>query len=104
MEAIDVVFEGSETQVFLVGPSSVAVPGTVAGLEAAPRCSKQVLSCFRKSRQISERLGVAVRTVETHRERVMRKLDLPDSHALRSYATAHGLLAEASATVVSAET
>ncbi len=36
MEAIDVVFEGgAETQVFHVGPASVAVPGTLAGLEAA---------------------------------------------------------------------
>src|SRR5919204_747728 len=37
MEAVDVVFEGSEAQVFLIGAASVAVPGTVAGLEAAHR-------------------------------------------------------------------
>jgi gamma-glutamyltranspeptidase/glutathione hydrolase len=38
MEAVDVVFEGgSETQVFHVGEPSVAVPGALAGLEAAHR-------------------------------------------------------------------
>ena len=37
MESIDVDFDGSSSQVFLVGPGSCAVPGTVAGLEAAHR-------------------------------------------------------------------
>lgn len=37
MEAVDVVFEGAESQVFRIGASSVAVPGTLAGLEAAHR-------------------------------------------------------------------
>jgi gamma-glutamyltranspeptidase/glutathione hydrolase len=37
MDSIDVVFEGSEAQAFLIGASSVAVPGAVAGLEAAHR-------------------------------------------------------------------
>jgi gamma-glutamyltranspeptidase/glutathione hydrolase len=37
MEVVDVVFEGSETQVFHIGEASVAVPGTALGLEAAHR-------------------------------------------------------------------
>jgi gamma-glutamyltranspeptidase / glutathione hydrolase len=37
METIDVDFDGSTSQVFLVGPASCAVPGVVAGLEAAHR-------------------------------------------------------------------
>jgi gamma-glutamyltranspeptidase/glutathione hydrolase len=37
MEAIDVDFDGSSSQVFLVGPASCAVPGVVAGLETAHR-------------------------------------------------------------------
>ncbi|MGH2921580.1 MAG: gamma-glutamyltransferase family protein [Gaiellaceae bacterium] len=37
MESIDVDFDGSTSQVFLVGPASCAVPGAVAGLEAAHR-------------------------------------------------------------------
>ncbi len=37
MEEIDVVFEGDSSQVFRIGPSAAAVPGTVAGLEEAHR-------------------------------------------------------------------
>jgi gamma-glutamyltranspeptidase/glutathione hydrolase len=37
METIDVDFDGSTSQVFLVGPASCAVPGAPAGLEAAHR-------------------------------------------------------------------
>jgi gamma-glutamyltranspeptidase / glutathione hydrolase len=37
METIDVDFDGSTTQAFGIGAASVAVPGTVAGLEAAHR-------------------------------------------------------------------
>lgn len=44
------------------------------------------------NRQISARLKIAVRTVETHRERLMRKLDVHDTNGLRNYAAAHGLL------------
>ncbi len=35
MESIDIDFDGSSSQVFLVGPGSCAVPGAVSGLEAA---------------------------------------------------------------------
>jgi gamma-glutamyltranspeptidase / glutathione hydrolase len=35
MESIDIDFDGSSSQVFLVGAGSCAVPGSVAGLEAA---------------------------------------------------------------------
>jgi gamma-glutamyltranspeptidase/glutathione hydrolase len=35
MESIDVDFDGSTSQVFLIGPGSCAVPGALAGLEAA---------------------------------------------------------------------
>ena len=35
MESIDIDFDGSSSQVFLIGPGSCAVPGALAGLEAA---------------------------------------------------------------------
>jgi gamma-glutamyltranspeptidase/glutathione hydrolase len=35
MESIDIDFDGSSSQVFLIGPGSCAVPGSLAGLEAA---------------------------------------------------------------------
>jgi gamma-glutamyltranspeptidase/glutathione hydrolase len=37
METVDVDFDGSTSQVFLVGPASCAVPGAVLGLETAHR-------------------------------------------------------------------
>src|SRR5947209_19561513 len=37
MEAVDVDFSGGDHQVFQIGPASVAVPGTLAGLEKAHR-------------------------------------------------------------------
>ena len=37
MDSIDIDFDGSSSQVFLVGAGSCAVPGAVAGLEAAHR-------------------------------------------------------------------
>jgi gamma-glutamyltranspeptidase/glutathione hydrolase len=37
MESIDIDFDGSTSQVFLIGPGSCAVPGALAGLEAAHR-------------------------------------------------------------------
>jgi gamma-glutamyltranspeptidase/glutathione hydrolase len=36
-EAVTVIFEGSQSQLFHIGPDSCAVPGTTAGLEAAHR-------------------------------------------------------------------
>ena len=35
MESVDIDFDGSSSQVFLIGPGSCAVPGALAGLEAA---------------------------------------------------------------------
>src|SRR5919201_4305056 len=37
MEAVDVEFDRESSQVFRIGPASCAVPGTIAGLEAAHR-------------------------------------------------------------------
>ena len=37
MQAVDVPFDSETTQMFLIGPASVAVPGTAAGLEHAHR-------------------------------------------------------------------
>jgi gamma-glutamyltranspeptidase / glutathione hydrolase len=36
-EAVTVIFEGTQTQVFRIGPETCAVPGTTAGLESAHR-------------------------------------------------------------------
>jgi len=44
------------------------------------------------NREIAEKLGVGIRTVETHRENVMRKLDLHSVADLTRYAISIGLV------------
>jgi len=44
------------------------------------------------NKEIASKLGVKVRTVETHRERIMRKLDLHNVAKLTRYAVAKGLV------------
>lgn len=53
------------------------------------------------NRQIADRLKIAVRTAETHRERLMRKLDIHDGPSLRAYAAAHQMLKQAGTVGVS---
>lgn len=44
------------------------------------------------NKEIASQLGVGVRTVETHRERIMRKLDIHSIAGLTKYAIARGLI------------
>ena len=44
------------------------------------------------NKQIANRLGVAVRTTETHRERIMRKLDIHSVAGLTKFAIARGMI------------
>lgn len=60
----------------------------------SPRES-QVLSLIARgltNRQIAERLGISARTVETHRERIMRKLDIHTVAGLTRYAIQRGVI------------
>jgi two-component system response regulator NreC len=47
-----------------------------------------------KSREIAEYLSLSVRTIETHRASLMRKLDLNSVSAVTAYAIANGLLVQ----------
>jgi two-component system, NarL family, nitrate/nitrite response regulator NarL len=44
------------------------------------------------NKEVASRLGIGVRTVETHRERVMRKLDVQGTAGLTKWAVSHGLV------------
>jgi len=60
----------------------------------APR-ERQVLSLIAEgctSRGAAEKLSLSVRTVETYRERIMKKLDLHSVADLTRYAIAQGLV------------
>jgi len=72
------------------------VDGEEAG-EALPTLTereKQVLSLIAEgllNKQIADKLGIGVRTIETHRERVMRKLEIHTVAGLTKYAIARGM-------------
>ena len=66
-----------------------ALPSDLSGRE------KEVLSLLADglvNKQVGQRLGIATRTVETHRENIMRKLNLHNLASLTKYAISTGLL------------
>jgi len=56
---------------------------------------REVLSCIARgssNKEIATELGVGVRTIETHRERLMRKLNIHSVAGLTRFALAQGLV------------
>jgi DNA-binding NarL/FixJ family response regulator len=45
------------------------------------------------NKEIATKLGIGVRTIETHRERIMRRLGIHSVAGLTKYAIANGLVA-----------
>lgn len=70
------------------GPRGVG-PNTLTPRE---REVLQLIAEGRTSKEIGERLGMALKTVETHRTNVMRKLDLHSIADLTKYAVREGLV------------
>ncbi len=63
--------------------------------ESLTNRERQVLQCIAEgmtNRQIAERLGLAVKTVDTHRMRLMRKLDIHDQTNLVKFAVRRGMV------------
>lgn len=83
--------------------SKVLVQEMTDGTRRSPNGSEQlpltdrereVLSLIAEgllNKQIADRLGIGVRTIETHRERIMRKLDIHTVAGLTKYAIARGM-------------
>ena len=46
----------------------------------------------KSNKEIANKLGIGVRTIETHRERIMRRLDIHSVAGLTKFAIAHGLV------------
>jgi DNA-binding NarL/FixJ family response regulator len=44
------------------------------------------------NKEIADRLNIGVRTIETHRERIMRRLNIHSVAGLTKYAIANGLI------------
>jgi len=68
--------------------------GDSAGTALTPR-EREVLRLIAqglKNREIAEALSIAIKTVETHRTKIMQKLDLHNSAELATYAIRRGLI------------
>jgi two-component system, NarL family, nitrate/nitrite response regulator NarL len=52
-----------------------------------------LISEGKSNKEIADRLGIGVRTIETHRERIMRRLNIHSVAGLTKYAIANGLIA-----------
>ncbi len=73
----------------------VATGGTTPNAGWISRREREVLvkiASGLSNKEIAAKLGVSVRTIETHRERIMRKLNLHSVAALTRFAIAEGLV------------
>ncbi|MGF1450811.1 MAG: LuxR C-terminal-related transcriptional regulator [Opitutales bacterium] len=52
----------------------------------------QLIAESNSNKDIAARLGISVKTAETHRNNIMRKLDIHDAVGLTRYAIAHGFV------------
>ncbi len=69
--------------------------GDAAGGTALTAREREVLQLIAqglKNREIAEALTIAIKTVETHRTKIMQKLDLHNSAELAAYAIRRGLI------------
>jgi DNA-binding NarL/FixJ family response regulator len=65
---------------------------SVEALTAREREIVQLIAESYSNKEIASRLGMSVRTADTHRTNIMRKLDLHDVAALTRWAIANGLI------------
>ena len=72
---------------YLDGADTVAV-----ALTAREREVLRLIAQGLKNREIAETLSIAIKTVETHRTKIMQKLDLHNSAELATYAMRRGLI------------
>jgi two-component system, NarL family, nitrate/nitrite response regulator NarL len=99
VRAVDAVFAGeaffspevahAALNQFVRGVSN---QGSDANLTAREREVLVQIAEGLSNKEIASRLGVGVRTVETHRERIMRKLDIHSVAGLTKFAISRGLV------------
>lgn len=87
--ALDAVMRGA----WYVSPSLEAAPkGEPAiGLSAREEEILRGIASGRTNRQLAAKLGISVKTVDTHRARILRKLNARSTADLVRYALNHGL-------------
>ena len=67
-------------------------PGELERLTPRQRDILQLVAEGRTSKQIAQRLGLSVKTVERHRDDVMKRLEIHDIAGLVRWAIGHGLV------------
>ena len=98
--ALDTIDSGHRYLCRAIDPAQVAVfehqaAQGASGLDRLTPRQRQVLQLVAEglgTREIAERLFVSVKTVETHRAQIMRRLDIHDVAGLVRFAIRHGLL------------
>ena len=66
--------------------------GAAVTLTSREREVLRLIASGQKNREIAETLGIAIKTVETHRTKIMQKLDLHNSAELATYAMRRGMI------------
>ena len=98
-DLVQAIRDVARGRTYLHPEMSEAVVGGYLGTTGVPEVplsnrERQVLQLIaegKKTRQAAEILGVSVKTVESHRSHIMRKLDIRDTAGLIRYAIRHGL-------------
>ena len=90
----EVYFSPSISRLLVQGIVDGRRPEDIEGPPALTDRECEVLSLIAEgllNKQIADRLGIGVRTIETHRERIMRKLDIHTVAGLTKYAISRGM-------------
>jgi DNA-binding NarL/FixJ family response regulator len=76
----------------LESPDGARVPKKKASLSSREMEVLQLIAEGKANKQVARELGISVKTVEKHRQHLMRKLDLHDTAGLTRYAIAAGII------------
>lgn len=98
--ALDAIGAGRRYLCRAIDPAQVAVferraTSGASGLDGLTPRQRQILQLVAEglsTREMAERLFVSIKTIETHRAQIMRRLDIHDVPGLVRFAIRHGLL------------
>lgn len=100
LEAIESVFEGESFFTPDIAQAALnqivnngGKEGPFASLTGREREVLILIAEGQSNKEIANHLGIGVRTIETHRERIMRRLNIHSVAGLTKYAIANGMIA-----------